>query len=920
MTPSSNNKRTSYSIGTSHAGMIDVYNEAIQEVRHALAETQQTYEQLVEKSRGLDDELLVLEKTAQELRSANGSLQQQLAQNDLLFAPELDARAAYYRTFISKPLTEHAKRIAELFLNRTYKGIVVYPNAVHWEPVQRPQQILLEFARDGYLCFFCDSGESFAIEEKEPNLFVVTQEEHLLQALQTRHVLVMNTWLIQCAWIDCLPHKTMWYDVLDRVDFLGLYDRNMLAKHEEVLLQADIVTYSARQLRTYVEQRDDAFYLPNACRVEDFRSPVYSENNAVPEDLLPAVRTGHRIIGYFGAIEEWFDKDLIIRITKEQPEIQIVLIGHCNIETSGLPDSVHLLGAKPYRELNRYACYFDALIIPFIINDLTNCVSPVKFFEYCSIGKPIISTAIAEVKPFAGPGVHVVKAGDRQVIPGSFWTLTKEAKQHLAAIAEQNQWESRKTFIENKLISNPEWAVMFANRMYDGAVSVFTATFLDFEGGNYFSGGAERYLVDLHEVCSELGIQLDIYQYGNYSWFRKYKGIDVYSLGHQQLDMSTFTMERLIQFNNRYLHEADGRSGIHFYSAFFQSFPNAAHPSIGISHGVAWDHPSCQFEDGQTFWASNERYISTARSLQQVVSVDTNTANWFQTVSYNEALKMRTIPNYVDPQEFYPARVRNTDKIRIVYPRRLYEPRGLYLTLGVLDSILSTYENTEFHFVGKGNDEDIQRIQEHMDRWPDRVFCYHQEPDRMHEVYKEANIVLIPTLHSEGTSLSCLEACATGNTIISTRVGGLTDIIIDRFNGLLISPDQDELERAIITCLDDPAYAAELGRNALAVSKAFNKTVWKESWKSLILQVMMDNAIYSGPYEAMGTRTVLFHIGMDVDAKKWLPVVHHYLIKGWAVFLQGEHRQQRRASYGRLQWLDKDELLYFEPDAVEKFI
>lgn len=188
-------------------------------------------------------------------------------------------------------------------------------------------------------------------------------------------------------------------------------------------------------------------------------------------------------------------------------------------------------------------------MIPFIVNTLTNAVSPVKFFEYCAIGKPILTTPIAEVVPFAGPGITFVKPGDAFRPTASFWETTANAKAHLQSIARTNQWATRSEEVERELENRPSCLKIFANRAHHPHVSVFAATFFDYEGKNYYTGGAERYLVDLHEACQELGLRLDIYQYGNYSWYRKYKDIDVYSLGHEQLDMLQFSMDNIHAFN-----------------------------------------------------------------------------------------------------------------------------------------------------------------------------------------------------------------------------------------------------------------------------------------------------------------------------------------------------------------------------------
>ena len=62
--------------------------------------------------------------------------------------------------------------------------------------------------------------------------------------------------------------------------------------------------------------------------------------------------------------------------------------------------------------------------------------------------------------------------------------------------------------------------------------------------------------------------------------------------------------------------------------------------------------------------------------------------------------------------------------------------------------------------------------------------------NEMDKLYKEADISIIPTLHSEGTSFTCLESMASQLPIIASNVGGLGNLIIDGFNGILINPNE----------------------------------------------------------------------------------------------------------------------------------
>nr|BFE95850.1 hypothetical protein GCM10020185_63860 [Pseudomonas brassicacearum subsp. brassicacearum] len=44
-----------------------------------------------------------------------------------------------------------------------------------------------------------------------------------------------------------------------------------------------------------------------------------------------------------------------------------------------------------------YLDHFDACLIPFRLYNVTHAVDPVKFYEYISAGKPVISTPLAEM-------------------------------------------------------------------------------------------------------------------------------------------------------------------------------------------------------------------------------------------------------------------------------------------------------------------------------------------------------------------------------------------------------------------------------------------------------------------------------------------------------------------------------------------
>lgn len=841
---------------------------------------------------------------------------------DSIYEKEYNTRYKYYQTFLNGALPEESRQIIEKVKGKTFKGIIVYPMAINFEPIQRPQQILREMAKDGYLCFFFEpsSSQSFKINEVEENLYVINKEEFLLPVIKDHYVIILCSWLMQMAWADQLPNKYLWYDVLDQLEFFSLYDEKMHEKHKQILKEADLVTYSAKNIYKYVSSRTDALYLPNGANIEDF---VESIDDTVPEGIK-TLGGSKPIIGYYGAIEEWFDNELLENIAKKNPDWKFVLIGNNGTDHKINASNVEYLGQIPYNQLKNYAKYFDVAIIPFKVNDLTNCVSPVKFFEYSALGLPVVSSPIEEMKQYESDSVKIAGTFEEfeQEIRICLQPETKElARIKGKELAKENSWKSRVEAVEEQIKCSIKGLRIYSNIFADNSVSAMTATFLDFAGENFYSGGAERYLIDLAELADEIGLRFDIYQYGDFSWVRRYRNINVISLSDGKITTKPLSIENVQGFNQNFYRRVKERSRLNIYSAFFEAWPKSASPSIGISHGVAWDNPSCQFETDNQFWKTNKRFIDSAESCDEIVSVDTNTANWFQTVNYKLGKKIKVIPNYVDLNEFKPNKGSESsgdkDRIKILYPRRLYEARGLYLVLDILDDILTQFPQVEFHFVGKGFDQDTKHVVKKQKKWKDRVQWYSLPPEEMNKAYQDADISLIPTLYSEGTSLSCLEAMASGSAVIATRIGGLTDLVIDNFNGFLIDPNKDALKNAIIDLICNPDKLTAFKNRGVEVANSFSKVHWKDKWKTVIRDLVNSNEVYSNELNTMPLIEIKLEKKSELDDPRVKQLIHDLLINNVLTYIQVKNEKANKEySFGRLQWINCNEESYTTPDLV----
>ncbi|QRY80251.1 glycosyltransferase family 4 protein [Pseudomonas sp. PDNC002] len=83
------------------------------------------------------------------------------------------------------------------------------------------------------------------------------------------------------------------------------------------------------------------------------------------------------------------------------------------------------------------------------------------------------------------------------------------------------------------------------------------------------------------------------------------------------------------------------------------------------------------------------------------------------------------------------------------------------------------------------------------------------------EFFAEIDIAVVPSLAPESFGLVALEACAHHLPVIASRMGGLSEIVQDEINGLLVSPARaDSLGDAIERLVRDPSLRQRLAARA----------------------------------------------------------------------------------------------------------
>ena len=101
-------------------------------------------------------------------------------------------------------------------------------------------------------------------------------------------------------------------------------------------------------------------------------------------------------------IHDWIDLDLIAYVAEQRPTWTIALIGKTAVDVTRLLryPNVRLLGRKTYESLPGYCKAFSVGLMPFVVNELTASVNPIKLREYLSAGLPVVSTDLPEARNY----------------------------------------------------------------------------------------------------------------------------------------------------------------------------------------------------------------------------------------------------------------------------------------------------------------------------------------------------------------------------------------------------------------------------------------------------------------------------------------------------------------------------------------
>jgi len=195
--------------------------------------------------------------------------------------------------------------------------------------------------------------------------------------------------------------------------------------------------------------------------------------------------------------------------------------------------------------------------------------------------------------------------------------------------------------------------------------------------------------------------------------------------------------------------------------------------------------------------------------------------------------RLEYIPNGVDPKKFIPQIInKNGDDFTFLFVGKLTKTKGLTYLFNAFKRLRANNKSIRLLLIGSGAPSTVKELHEQAVGTEGLEFLGEKNPEEIKDYYKLCDCFILPSL-SEGFGIVNLEAMASGKAVISTKVGGIRDVVINGETGLLVDPaDSDQLYQAMKNVSDNRETTKLMGR------KGCQRAIDTFSWNIIAVNLL----------------------------------------------------------------------------------
>ncbi len=356
-------------------------------------------------------------------------------------------------------------------------------------------------------------------------------------------------------------------------------------------------------------------------------------------------------------------------------------------------------------------------------------------------------------------------------------------------------------------------------------------------------GGLATHVKDLGEAIVEEDHSLNIITQGNENIQKneKLNGVNIYRTSPVKISGNDFT-DDILHFNYQLIEE------------FYKNKEEIG--EVDLIHGHDW----------LVFWASKVLKHSLTKPLIYTIHATEsgrhqgiyndmqryiNDIEWYSTFEAWELIvcsnymknevkglfqvpddKITVIENGVKPENYeadysenFRQQYASPDEDLIFYVGRIVREKGVQALIQAMPQILSDNPSTKLVIAGKGGFLDNLKNQAKYLGIEDRIyFTGFVSDEERNKLYQAADVAVFPSFY-EPFGIVALEAMATETPVVVSDVGGMSEFVEHKKNGLKVEPNNPyDLSQSIKYILNNKNKAQKMADNGLEMVK--NEYTW----------------------------------------------------------------------------------------------